>query len=72
MKTISAEEYKKLEEGKQIHVSITVDEAKKRIRLRYTFNGKNECKEIRYTRIGLEEAMKKAKEMKEDIEKRIE
>ena len=69
VKTISAEEWKKLEEGKQVHVSITVDEAKKRIRLRYTLNGKHECKEIRYKREGLEEAMKKAIAVKEQLER---
>jgi hypothetical protein len=71
VKTISAEEYKKLEDGKQIHISITVNKKLQYIILRYTLNGKQERKKKGFARIGLEEAMRQVEEMKEEIEREL-
>ena len=58
----------KMNDGKQIEVHIANLETQKILRVRYTMNGKRQCREIRYARCGLEEAMRRAKEMKEEVE----
>ena len=67
-KQISKEEFKRITDGKQIEVHITNLETQKILRVRYTMNGKRQCKEVGYARCGLEKAMKKAETMKREIE----
>ena len=67
-KQISKEDFKNITDGKQIEVHITNLETQKILKVRYTVDGKRQCKEIRYVRCGLEEAMRKAETMKREIE----
>ena len=67
-KQISKEDFKKITDGKQIEVHITNLEKQKVLRVRYTVNGKRQCKEVGYVRCGLEEAMRRAETMKREIE----
>ena len=67
-KQISKEEFRKITDGKQIEVHITNLEKQKVLRVRYTVSGKRQCKEVGYARCGLDEGMRRATEMKREIE----
>ena len=67
-KQIPSAEFKKITDGKQIEVRITNLEKQKIVKLRYTVDGKRQCKEIRYIKCGYDEAMRRAEEMKTEIE----
>ena len=70
-KQISKEDFKKITDGKQIKVHIANNERLQRLQLRYTVDGKRQCREIGYARCGLEEGMRRAETMKTEIENTI-
>ena len=67
-KQISKEDFKKITDGKPIEVHVANNERLQRLQLRYTVNGKRQCREVGYARCGLEEGMKRAETMKREIE----